>query len=379
MSRTVYVGGESGDVTSLALPNATPTVRQVVRTRDGSAVKCLLVIDLLDVNGSSGLAVGSAQGTVGYYHGNGRTAVCEHELPFAVAALAHHRTANGAPTVAASDIGGTVLVFGLLEPLWRLRLQDVPTLASRVRHPAAAALLSLRTCDEAGVRRRRLLLAGGGQVLLQVGSDGSAVSVHDAPTSVTALATDDVAQDGGGCDGATPCRATVGDATAANDPAPVEGSVPLRLLKRQRLDSAVDLAVEDPCRPDGSEEADLGSLVLLACSDGTVRNFPDMSCASNIGVHVTSLDARQWRTRGLLVCCGRFDGVIVAMRAGGVAQHVHTSSGWALGACILTSTARDDDDGHLQLCTVVAEQLEPPEFAVEKPAVMLTPLLVHGI
>ena len=196
-SHTAYVGDASGEVSAHVLwPKL--RVQQVLQTRGAAAVRCIVTADLLDPCGNGGLAVGCARGSIGYYHG-GRTAICTHSLPFAVAALARHRAEDGQSAIAASDVGGTVLVFGLVGPLRRLRLQDFVAVASRLRHPAATAIESVRVLDAAGRRagrrrsdepRAQMLVAAGGPSLLRIRNDGSLACTLEAPGAVTALSVD---------------------------------------------------------------------------------------------------------------------------------------------------------------------------------------------
>jgi hypothetical protein len=222
-SHTAYVGEASGEVSAhVLLPEL--RVRQVLQTRGAAAVRCIVTADLLDPCGNGGLAVGCARGSIGYYHG-GRTAICTHSLPFAVAALARHRAEDGQPAIAASDVGGTVLVFGLLGPLRRLRLQDFVAVASRLRHPAGTAIESVRVLGATGRRagrqrsdepraqllvaaggpsllsdepRAQLLVAAGGPSLLRIRNDGSLACTLEAPGAVTALSVDGTEDAGDG-------------------------------------------------------------------------------------------------------------------------------------------------------------------------------------
>ena len=407
-SLTAYVGEASGEVCAHVLwPEL--RVRQVLQTRGAAAVRCIVTADLLDPCGNGGLAVGCARGSIGYYHG-GRTAICTHSLPFAVAALARHRAEDGQPAIAASDVGGTVLVFGLLGPLRRLRLQDFVAVASRLRHPAGTAIESVRVLDATGRRagrqrsdepRAQLLVAAGGPSLLRIRNDGSLACTLEAPGAVTALSVDgtededagdgneleqpgphddggggsgdagDVGDGGGGdvgdvgdVDGHNECSVDDVDATAQDEGSGGER----RASKRSKVaapcaaTSAATTTTTPAAGASGASVAPLEPLerclgaVLVGCADGTVRSYPTMRCVAMLGAPATRMDASRWRSHGLIVCTGRFDGVLVATRtraqdgasvrrisgaisgaiSGGPVRHLLAGTGWALGAWLLS-------------------------------------------
>ena len=62
------------------------------------------------------------------------------------------------------------------------------------------------------------------------------------------------------------------------------------------------------------------STVLLACADGVLRLLSDLASVAVVGARVSSLDARDWHGGGLVACCGQFEGVLVATRAGYMLQ-----------------------------------------------------------
>ena len=345
-SHTAYVGEASGEVCAHVLwPEL--RVRQVLQTRGAAAVRCIVTADLLDPCGNGGLAVGCARGSIGYYHG-GRTAICTFSLPFAVAALARHRAEDGQPAIAASDVGGTVLVFGLLGPLRRLRLQDFVAVASRLRNPAGSAIESVRVLDATGRRagRRRsdeprahLLVAAGGPSLLRIRNDGSLACTLEAPGAVTALSVDgtededagdgneleqpgphddggggsgdagDVGDGGGGdvgdvgdVDGHNECSVDDVDATAQDEGSGGER----RASKRSKVaapcaaTSAATTTTTPAAGASGASVAPLEPLerclgaVLVGCADGTVRSYPTMRCVAMLGAPATRMDTSRW-------------------------------------------------------------------------------------
>ena len=104
------------------------------------------------------------------------------------------------------------------------------------------------------------------------------------------------------------------------------------------------------------------------CADGTVRSYPMMRIVATLGAPATRMDMSRWRSHGLLVCTGRFDGVLVATRmrahdgvsvrhisgvaisgpisgaisgaiSGGPVRHLLAGTGWALGAWLLSEDA----------------------------------------
>ena len=348
-SHTAYVGEASGEVSAhVLLPEL--RVRQVLQTRGAAAVRCIVTADLLDPCGNGGLAVGCARGSIGYYHG-GRTAICTHSLPFAVAALARHRAEDGQPAIAASDVGGTVLVFGLLGPLRRLRLQDFVAVASRLRHPAGTAIESVRVLDATGRRagrqrsdepRAQLLVAAGGPSLLRIRNDGSLACTLEAPGAVTALSVDgtededagdgdeleqpgphddggggggdagdvgDVGDGGGGgdvddvgdVDGHIECPIDDVDATAHDEGSGSER----RASKRPKVSvpcaaTAATTTTTTAANASGASVAPLEPLerclgaVLVGCADGTVRSYPTMRCVAMLGAPATRMDTSRW-------------------------------------------------------------------------------------
>ena len=344
-SLTAYVGEASGEVCAHVLwPEL--RVRQVLQTRGAAAVRCIVTADLLDPCGNGGLAVGCARGSIGYYHG-GRTAICTHSLPFAVAALARHRAEDGQPAIAASDVGGTVLVFGLLGPLRRLRLQDFVAVASRLRHPAGTAIESVRVLDATGRRagrqrsdepRAHLLVAAGGPSLLRIRNDGSLACTLEAPGAVTALSVDgtededagdgneleqpgphddggggsgdagDVGDGGGGdvgdvgdVDGHNECSVDDVDATAQDEGSGGER----RASKRSKVAApcaatAATTTTTTAANASGASVAPLEpperclGAVLVGCADGTVRSYPTMRCVAMLGAPATRMDMSRW-------------------------------------------------------------------------------------
>ena len=292
-----YLGDSSGRIEAQTLTDCTPAL--VCQMRRNAAVRCILPADLLIGRGGDGLVIGDAAGHVVYFQGG--VAVNDLALPFAVAALARHYSRDREPAIAAADVGGTVMVFGLLsQPHWRLRLQDALALTRlHLRHPAGTALLSVRAIDADGVRRRQLLVAAGGQALLRVSIEGIALDVIQAPEEVTALG-DGWSSDGDDDDGE-----------------------------------------DDECDPSEND----WPLAVVACAGGSIHRLPSMERLAAVGARVSAVDASWWKAHGLLACCGHFDGVLITTRHG-AAQHVTVGGGgWALCARLFTAP-REEHHGH---------------------------------
>lgn len=324
-----YAGFAHGEVRVMSADAA----RRSVWVRNGAAVQCVLATSLLPAVPESAaigcVAVGDSNGVVSYFHDHCR--LFEHALPSAVTALALHADGAGAPAIAAADQGGSVAAFGLAaaQPGWRMRLLDVPALA-HLRTASTTALLSLRTIDSACVRRLHLLVAVAGRGLLQLGVDGAPVPV---PVGVTG--------DGAGTG---PAKADDGArllVTTADVSALADGSV--------RRFTATAMA-------DGSASAppSMGpTCAVVACTDGAVHALQAPSLAletiADTGMRITALDASQWRSLGVLACCGHFDGVLVVTRPAGLVQQVHVAScgGWVFGALLLRTDVEASEPGEI--------------------------------
>jgi hypothetical protein len=273
-----------------------------ILARGCSPVHCLLPTNLLFSDGDGGLVVGTAAGTVTYYH-EGHAAI-EHTMGAAIACLARHSMADRTPAVVAADVGGGFLIFGLSAQLVRrIRLVDVAMLAPRVRHPAATSVVSIRATDAGGLRRRRLLLAAGEHVLLQLSADGSPLDVGEAPSEVTALGGDSGLEGDHGLGG------------GAAEPVP-------------------------------SHATD----AIFACRDGTLGRYPTMERLGGVGACVTAVDATLWATRGLIACCGQFDGALVMAQEGQAVLHVARGAGWLLCACLTAAPQLERAAHDLEPC-----------------------------
>ena len=294
-----------------------------LHTSDGSAVSCLLTVDLLRARrghrlgrlesaASGGLAVGTASGTVVYFQGS--RAVCKHCLSQTVSALARHRSSDGVPCVVAGDVGGNVVAFNVLAslPLFRLRLVDTPQLLASWRM-GTPAVCGLTSCRVAGGRRETcLLVATDTGALVRVGADGRPAHLVESAVEVTAVASGEVMEDDDDDDDSDDEREDeVESAAAAADEGELEGEEEARQRdKRQRLDASLNAA----------PAASPLSTVLLACADGVLRLLSDLASVAVVGARVSSLDARDWHGGGLVACCGQFEGVLVATRAGYMLQ-----------------------------------------------------------
>ena len=118
-----YFGDGRGNV------RATSSDERVIACGGSAAsVRCIQPAHLLP-GGADGIVVGDAAGVVAFFQGGRR--VCAHTLPLPVAALARHTDADDMPAVIAADEGGTMICFGLMstQPIWRLRLKDMSSLA----------------------------------------------------------------------------------------------------------------------------------------------------------------------------------------------------------------------------------------------------------
>ena len=302
-----YIGDRHGRV---HIWTSSDTAKGVIETF-GAPVQCLLVADLVNCGGPSGVVVGDANGAVSYFH-DGRL-LCEHTLPLTITAMARHCDEIDRPAVAVADASGVVLLFGAHEVIWRVRLQDARPL--RACTPSAVALASHVANDSAGDGRRVLLVATGGRTMAALASnDGALLALWNAPASVSALCS---AEDDGGIrtDG---LNGSDDDRTAA-----LSGGE-TRLL----------LAASGELYEDRS--ADGSSLRRFCC----------------VGAHVTSMSPLLTRRDGvresflLIVCCGHFNGSFVASRCG-LLRHilpVSDACAWPLAARI-ECTEEEPDDG----------------------------------
>ena len=331
-----YVGDASGQV-QCAGTSRDPPASRPIWTRGRAAVRCILPVDLLARNGSGthGLAVGDASGTVGYYQ-DGRL-VCEHALPLAITALSHHVDGDGGPAVAAADVGGAILVFGLLaSPVWRIRLQDaVAACGIYPRFVSAVALASIgappRTGPAAPAASRRLVVAADGGLLALIDERGEMARLLVRAADGT--------------------RAADGGPPSGTDGYVAPPDVELTALG-QGTDSSAGATAG------GAHRA--GCSLPVACSDGWVRVLRDaaspaglgqsapreayhLETLAHVGVRVSAICCGLWRELGALACVGHFDGaLLLSCRAepGGAAtepgrwvcaiRHVMPHAGWTV-------------------------------------------------
>ena len=304
------VGNKRGEVSTHALATtiSSPVCSRgeiIAWTRRASAVRCILETDLINANGSNGMVLGSADGSVTYLH-KGAT-VCEHSLLASISTLSRLNS-DGVPAVAAADIAGTMLVFGVLGPLWRLRLQDLAALNGCIYKPSAYALLPVQRAPMVSdvavdvpadvaidatddkmpeTATEHLLAAVGERTLLELdSSSGRVLHLIESPSAMTALARDQGFSSVGGTD-------MVG-------------------MKRGR--AHLD---------DGSSQLEAGSAhehvlgnVIVATTDYTVLFWPGWRAVATVGVRVTCMDASSWSSHGLLACSGHFSGALIVRATG---------------------------------------------------------------
>ena len=320
-----YVGDASGQVCAVTSGS------RPFWTDRGAAVQCVVSVDLLECKGSSGLgvAVGDAAGLVSYFI-DGRL-VCAHSLPQAIAALARHVDANGNPAVAAADVGGAILVFGLdAAPLCRLRMHDVRASRSLWAPTGPTVGLAsvptrLSAAAHADHGRRLLVVASAVGHLHALDSRGELVEWGQAPTGITALGEVGEELDGyAGADGS-------GGGGRARDRDAVE--LPLACEDGSVCSYVcTDVGVHDEAPPESSRDA--------PPSEAGMESAARLEAVARLGVKITSLGCSLWRGAGLLACIGLFDGVLLVSRGGG-ARHVLASAGWGLAVHLASSPESD--------------------------------------